>query len=116
MEISWILSWIGVILFIIGIIWYALYKNNKISGLRMPKWFEPKSTDLTEQLKVQTEQELAKAEELKKVLEAKRKLATVKAGNIQLRKEIGGVSAKSVEKERQEQEEADRQAGKPRRL
>jgi len=114
---SWI--WIVIIGAIIGV--YYLYRQGKIpwlKGVRMPGLFQPKPDNLTEKLKAQTEKEMARAEELRKVLEAKTELAKAKAENIRLRREIDGVSERSVEKEKQaaEQEERDAQKAKPKRL
>jgi len=118
---SWI--WIVIIGACIGM--YYLYKRGKIpwlkgilKGVRMPKMFEPKPENLVEKLKVQTEREVARAEELRKVLEAKTELAKARAENIRLRKKIDGVSEKSVEKGERvaEQEKRDAEKAKPRRL
>ncbi len=116
MEIMWV--WVAIIAVCIG--GYVLYKQGKLpwlKGLRMPKRFEPKPADLTEQLKARTEKEIAKAEELRKVRDAKQELAKARAENIKLRKEIGGISEKSVGREQKEQQEdAEKKVEKPRRL
>lgn len=114
--------WIVIIGACIGV--YYLYKQGKILWLkgikipRMPKMFEPKPEELTEKLKAQTEKEVARAEELRAVLEAKTELAKAKAENIRLRKEIDGVSERSVEKDKRvaEQGKRDAEKAKPRRL
>ena len=122
MEIKWILSWVGVILVAVCIVGYTLYQRGKLTWLkrlRMPKLFEPKNDDLTGRLKLQTEKEVAKAEELKKVLEAKKVLVIAKAENTKLRKEIDGLSERSLEKEQQErmeQQEDEKKVVKPKRL
>ena len=113
------LSWVGVIVIVACIGMYMLYKRGKIprlkgKGIKMPKMFEPKADTQIERLKAQTGREVAKAEELRSVLEAKTELAKARAENIKLQKAIDGVSEKSVEKERQEALEA--QNVKPRRL
>ena len=83
----------------------------------MPKWFEPKAETQIERLKEATEKEVAKADELMSVLEAKRELATARAKNIKLRKEIDGVSEKSMDKEKRDKQKVqDAQKVKPRRL
>jgi len=89
-----------------------------LKGIKMPKMFEPKPDDLTEKLKEQTAKEMVKAEELRKVLEAKTELAKARAENIKLLKKIDGVSEKSVEREKQaaEQDKQEAQNVKPRRL
>jgi len=64
--------WVAIIGACIGV--YYLYKQGKLPWLKkikLPKMFEPKPDDLTEKLKAQTEKEMVKAEELRKVLEAK---------------------------------------------
>jgi len=116
---SWI--WIAIIGAVIGV--YYLYKQGRVpwlKGIKMPrlKVFEPKPEDVVEKLKAQTEREMAKAEELRAVLEAKKGLARVKAENIRLRKEIDGVSEKSVEREKRvaELEEREAKKAKPKRL
>jgi len=118
---SWI--WVIIIGACIGV--YYLYKQGKIpwlkgilKGIKLPKMFEPKPENLAEKLKVQAEKETARAEELRKVLEAKTELAKARAENIRLRKKIDGVSEKSVEKEERvaKQEERDAEKAKPRRL
>ena len=114
--------WIVIIGAVIGV--FYLYKQGKISwlkGIKMPRMFEPKPEDMVEKLRAQTEKEVARAEELRSVLEAKRELAQVRAENIRLRKEIDGVSERSVEKEKQVAEkdrlDADKaEKAKPRRL
>ena len=118
--------WVGVIVVCIGI--YYLYKQGKIPwlkgkkiGIKMPKWFESKAETQIEKLKAQTEKEVSRAKELKSVLEAKTELAKARAENIKLRKEIDGVSPKSVEKEKRVAEQADQKAQeaqkvKPKRL
>ena len=79
--------------------------------------FDPKPDDLTGRLNALTEKEVAKAEELQKVLEAKQELARARADNIKLRKAIDGVSEKSVERERREQQEdVEKKVEKPKRL
>jgi len=101
-----------------------LYKKGKIpwlKGVKMPKLFEPKPDDMVEKLVAQTEREMARAEELRKVLEAKRKLAKAKAENIRLQREIDGVSEKSVEREERDAEKSEQdkrgvEKAKPRRL
>jgi len=119
------LIWIVIIGAIIAVVYF--YKQGKIPWLkgiklpRMPRWFGPRPDDLTEKLKAQTEKEVAKAEELRAVLEAKRELAKARAENIKLRKEIDGVSERSVEREKRdavkvEQEVQEAQKVKPRRL
>jgi len=114
---SWI--WLVIIGACIGA--YYLYRQEKLpwlKGLRMPKLFEPKPDDLTEKLKAQTEKEMAKAVELRKLLEVKTELAKAKAENIRLRRKIDRVSETSVEKEEQvaEQDKQDAEKVKPRRL
>ena len=107
------LSTIGTILIsvlAVCVIIYVLYRRGTIGrfkGIRIPSGFksEVKTDTRIEQLNAQTEKEVAKAEELRNVLEAKRELAKARAENIRLKKEIGGVSEKSVEKERREQQE-----------
>ena len=100
---NWI--WITIIGACIAV--FYLYRQGKIPWLKgllgwikMPKLFQPKPVDLTEKLKAQTEKETVKVEELRKVLEAKTKLAEARAENIRLQKEIDGVSERSVEKEK----------------
>jgi len=115
-------SWIFIVVIGACIGVYYLYKQGKIPwlkgmGIKMPKMFEPKAETQIERLKAQTEKEVAKAEELRSVLEAKRELAKARAENIKLRKEIDGVSEKSVEKDRREEQKAqEAQKVKPRRL
>ena len=118
-------SWIFIVIIgaVIGV--YYLYKQGKIPwlgrlkglGIKMPKWFEPKAETQIERLKEATEKEVAKADELMSVLEAKRELATARAKNIKLRKEIDGVSEKSMDKEKRDKQKVqDAQKVKPRRL
>jgi len=110
-------SWIFIVIIGACIGVYYLYKHGKISwlkGIKMPKIFEPKAETQIARLKAQTEKEVERIEELRSVLEAKTELAKARAENIRLRKEIDGVSEKSVEKEKQDAEEA--QKAKPRRL
>jgi len=118
---SWI--WIVIIGVCIGV--YYLHKRGRLPWLKgllkeikMPRMFEPKPEDLTEKLKEQTAKEMVKAEELRKVLEAKTELAKARAENIRLRKKIDGVSERSVEKEKRvaEQGEQDAEKMKPKRL
>ncbi len=106
---------------IIGaLVWvYYLYKQGKIPwlkgrGIKLPKMFEPKADIQVERLKAQTEKEVAKAEELRDVLEAKRELAKARAENIRLAKAIDGVSERSIEKEERAEQKA--QKVKSRRL
>jgi len=111
-------SWILVILIIAGIIGYILHRSKRVRwlphkhGLRMPRWFEPSGESLVDGLERQTAREKEKSDKLRKVLEAKRELAKAKAENIRLRKEIDGVSEKSVEKEKREAEQEERDAQK----
>lgn len=114
---SWI--WIVIIGAIIGI--YYLYKQGKIpwlKGIKRPRMFEPKPGNIVEKLKVQTEKEVARAEELRSMLEAKTELAKARAENSRLQKEIDGVSERSVEKEKRvaEKDKLDAEKVKPRRL
>ena len=113
------LNWVGVAVIVACIGVYYFYKRGKLSwlkgkGIKMPKMFEPKADTQIERLKVQTGKEVAKAKELRNMLEAKTELAKARAENIKLQKAIDGVSEKSVEKARQEALEA--QNVKPRRL
>ena len=123
------MSWIFVVIIgaVIGV--YYLYKQGKIPWLkgkgiklpRMPKMFEPKAETQIERLRAATDKEVAKAEELKSVLEAKTELAKARAENIRLLKQIDGVSERSVEKGKREAEQAEKKAQeaqkvKPRRL
>jgi hypothetical protein len=116
---SWIL--IVIVGVIVGV--YYLHRQGKIPWLKgikapkLPKMFEPKAETQIERLKADAEKELAKAEELRSVLEAKRELAKARAENIKLRKEIDGVSEKSVEKEKLAAKKAqEAKEVKPRRL
>ena len=116
---SWIL--IVVIGAVAGV--FYLYRRGKIPWLKgikmpkLPKMFEPKAETQIERLKAEAEKEVAKAGELQSVLEAKRELAKARAANIKLRKEIDGVSEKSVEKEKRDEIKAqEAQKVKPRRL
>jgi len=114
MEMS---VWVWVTIAVLGIAGYLFYKRKKLpwlKKLKAPKLFEPKPGTLTERLKVQTEKEVVRAEELRKVLEAKTELAKARAANIKLKKEIDGISEKSVRKAEREAQEA--QKVKPRRL
>ena len=127
-EISlWI--WIGIILGGIG--GYYLYKQGKIpwlkvkgikiQSIKMPGLFQPRPEDLTMRLKAATEKEVARTKELNSVLEAKRELAKAKAENIKLMREIDGVSARSVEKEKRDEQvvrdaETEAKKVKPKRL
>ena len=119
------MSWIFIVIIGVCIGVYYLYKQGKIpwlgrlkgKGIKMPKMFEPKAETQIERLKEATEKEVAKAEELKDVLDAKRELAKARAANIKLRKEIDGVSEKSMDKEKREEQKAQNaQKVKPRRL
>jgi len=117
MEMTGNMSWIFLVIIGVCIGVYYLYKRGKIpgmKGIKLPKLFEPKADTQIARLNSQTEREVAKAEELRSVLKAKTELAEARADNIKLQKEIDGVSAKSVEKERQDEQEA--QNVKPRRL
>ena len=101
--------WVAIIGAIIGC--YYLYKQGKIpwlkgKGVKMPKMFEPKAGTQIERLKVATEKEVVRAEELRSVLEAKTELAKARAESIRLQKEIEGVSEKSVEREKQAEKKA----------
>ena len=113
-------SWIVIIGVIIGV--YYLYKRGKIPWLKgkmikMPKLLEPKPETQVERLKAQTEKEVARAEELRSVLEAKTELAKARAENIRLMKQIESVSEKSVEKEKIAEKKAlDAEKVKPKRL
>ena len=113
-------SWIFIIIIgaIIGV--YYLYKQGRIpwlKGVKLPKMFEPKAETQIERLKAQTEKEVAKAEELRSVLEAKTELAKTRAENIRLLKQIEGVSEKSVAKDKLAENKAqDAEKVKPRRL
>lgn len=109
-------SWIVIIGVIIGV--YYLYKRGKIPWLKgkmikMPKLLEPKPETQVERLKAATEREVARAEELRSVLEAKTELAKARAVNAKLRKEIDSITEKSVGKE---QEPVVDNKVKPRRL
>ena len=121
-------SWIFIVIIgaVIGI--YYLYKQGKIpwlKGVKMPDWlrkrFGSKAETQIERLKVATEKEIARAEKLRSVLEAKTELAKARAENIRLLKQIEGVSEKSVEREKRDVELAEKKAQdaekvKPRRL
>ncbi len=115
-------GWIFIVIIgaCIGI--YYLYKQGKIPwlkgmGIKMPRMFESRAETQIDRLKVATEKEVARGEELRSVLEAKRELAKVRAENIRLRKEIDGVSEKSVEREKQAEKKAqEAEKVKPRRL
>ena len=117
-------SWIWIVIIVAAIVIYYLYRRGKIPWLkgikmpRIPKVFEPKSASLTEKLKMQTEKEIVKAEELRSVLEAKTELAKARAANIRLQREIDGVSERSVEREKQvaEKVKLEAQKAKQRRL
>lgn len=112
------LIWIVIIGACIGV--YYLYRQGRLpwlKGVRMLKIFEPKAETQIERLNAQTEKEMARAKELRDVLKAKRALAGIRAENIRLIKAIDGVSEKSVEKERQDEQKAQEvQKVKPRRL
>ena len=119
------MSWIFIVIIGVCIGVYYLYKQGKIpwlkgldgKGIKMPKMFEPKAETQIERLKEATEKEVAKAEELRGVLEAKRELAKARADNIRLMKEIDGVSEKSMDKEKLDKQKVqDAQKVKPRRL
>jgi len=124
MDIKWILSWLGVILITVGIAGYMLYQRGKLPldkwlaecVVRMPKWFEPKLTDLAGKLDAQTKKEVAKAKELRDVLEAKKELVKAKAENTRLRREIDGISEKSASKKPQEDADKGEKVVKPTRL
>lgn len=94
---------------------YWLYKTGGIGKLKISN-IGPKPT--VEQLVMQTRKESARAEELRKVLEAKRELARARAESIRLMKDIDAVSARSVEKEKQDADKEEQEAKKarPRRL
>ena len=99
--------------------WGILWLSGK--RVKLPKMFEPKAETRIERLKAQTEKEVAKAGELKSVLEAKTELAKARAENNRLMKQIEGVSEKSVEQEKRDVEMAEKKAReakevKPRRL
>lgn len=116
--------WLAIIGACIGV--YYLYKHGKIpwlkgKGIKMPKLFMLKAETQIVRLKAQTEKEVAKAEKLRSVLEAKRELAKARAENIRLIREIGRVSERSVEKEKLDEQKAqeaevEAQSVKPRRL
>jgi hypothetical protein len=127
-------SWILIVVVGTGVgVWY-LHKQGKISwssipwlsGIRLPKvamihripkMFEPKAETQVEKLKKQTEKEVVRAGELRSVLDAKRELSKVQAEIIRLQKEIDGVSAKSVERDKVTEKKAhDAESAKPRRL
>ena len=108
--------WAAILAILIGGYW--AYKNGKLGKVKLPS-FSRKPT--VEQIEAQTEKEVTRAKELRGVLEAKRELAKARAESIKLRKEIDGVSAKSVEKEKaqeklDEQKAQELQKVKPRRL
>lgn len=118
---SWV--FVAIIGAFIGV--YYLYKQGKIPrlkglkgrGIKLPKMFEPKADVQVERLKAQTEKEVAKAEELRDMLEAKRELAKARAENIRLAKAIDGVNERSIEKETQDERKVqEAQKVKPRRL
>ncbi len=111
-------TWVWVIFLVVLIGSYWLYSRGKLSKIRLPNIG---SKPTAEQIEAQTVKEVAKAEELKSVLEAKRELAVARAKNIRLQREIDGVSEKSVEKdkreaEREEQKALEAKSVKPRRL
>lgn len=90
------LVWIIIIAICIGV--YILRKQGKLTWLnwiKLPRILEPKADNLVDKLKLQTEREVEKAEELRGLLEAKRNLAEAKAENIKLKKEIDAVSEKN---------------------
>lgn len=108
---SWI--WIAIIGVCIGV--YYLRKRDKIGGggisIKLPKMSGPKAETQIERLKAAAEKEVARAEELRSVLEAKRELVKARAENVRLAKEIEGVSPRSLEREKR-----DGQKVKPKRL
>ena len=112
--------WLAIIGACIGA--YYLYKQGKIPWLKgrcikLPRMLEPKIDTQIERLKSQTEREIARAAELRNVLEEKRKLAKARAESSKLRKEIDGISAQSVERAEQDEIKAqDAAKVKPRRL
>ena len=118
-NMSWIL--IAVIGACAGV--YYFYKQGKIPWLKgikrvkLPRMFEPEAATQIVRLKAQTGKAIARAEELRKVLEAKTELAKARAENIRLLKQIEGVSEKSVAKEKLAERKAqDAEKVKPRRL
>ena len=72
--------------------------RDRLKRPKLPRWFESKPNNLTEKLRTQTVKEIARSEELRKVLGAKRELAKAKAESIRLTKEINGVNEMTVDK------------------
>ena len=118
MSSSTSLIFIIIIAVCIGLFYF--YRKGKLpwlKGIKAPRIFEPKAETRVEKLEEQAEKEIARAGELRSVLEAKTKLAKARAENIRLIKEIESVSEKSVEKGRQAEKKAlEAESVKPRRL
>ena len=118
MSSSTSLIFIVIIAVCIGL--FYLYRKGKLpwlKGIKTPRIFEPKAETRVEKLEEQAQKEIARAVELRSVLEAKTKLAKARAENIRLLKEIDGVSEKSVEREKQAEKKAqDADNVKPKRL
>ena len=124
--VSAIWIWIAIIGACIG--GYMLYRQGKlpwmrgrVRGIKLPSVLGAKTGTKVEQLKEQTKVEVAKAEELRKVLEAKRELAKATSVRVGVQKEINDVvvNDKSIGKEKEKQEEQKAQDAlkmKPRRL
>lgn len=87
---------------LLGILLTYLFLHSKNVGwvTDIESWlsglFSPKGKSLIKKIDAETVRELARAKELQKVLEAKKKLAKARAENTRLRREIAGVSEDNV--------------------
>lgn len=101
-------SWAWVILIGAVILGAISYRVGWLGKIRLPSWFGSSPESAIEKLEAQTERERGSAEELQKVLDAKRELMRARAASNKIRREIAETTEKTVDKELQ--------AVKPRRL
>ena len=107
-------SWSWIILIGVAIVGIVLYRiGGRLGKLQLPSWLRGNSETAIEKLESQTERERESAEELRKVLEAKRELMRARSASNKIRREIAGTTEKTVVKEELQKEH---QAGKTRRL
>jgi cell shape-determining protein MreC len=100
------MSWLWIVILLLALGGYILYKKARSGELRLSilsgMLSKPQShDDRIEQLKVQTENEQVRSEELRRELEAKRELMRSRAENNRLRKELASITEQSADKDRQ---------------
>lgn len=92
-------SWVILVLLVVAMLSYLFPNWKEELQSRLANLMSSTGETLEARLKATTVKEKKKAEELQKVLDAKRELAVARATNTKLRKEIAGISETNVKTE-----------------